>query len=47
VISKTEQFALAPSFPKDVAGRLLQVWPVAQNPEFRRSGAHDWPEKGV
>jgi pimeloyl-ACP methyl ester carboxylesterase len=31
VISKTEQFALAPSFPKDVAGRLLQVWPVAQN----------------
>jgi hypothetical protein len=31
VISKTEQFALASGFPKDVARRLLQVWPVAQD----------------
>ena len=32
VISKTEQFTLTPSFPTDVARRLLQVWPIAQNP---------------
>jgi hypothetical protein len=31
VISKTEQFTLTPSFPKDVARRLLQAWPIAQN----------------
>ena len=31
VISKTEQFALAPSFPKDVAMRLARIWPIAQD----------------
>jgi pimeloyl-ACP methyl ester carboxylesterase len=31
VISKTEQFALAPGFPKDVARRLREAWPVAQD----------------
>jgi pimeloyl-ACP methyl ester carboxylesterase len=31
VISKTEQFALPPSIPKDLAERLLHAWPLAQN----------------
>ena len=31
VISKTEQFGLAPGFPKDVARKLLRVWPVGQD----------------
>lgn len=31
VISKTEQFALGPDFPKDVASQLLRAWPVAQD----------------
>ena len=31
VISKTRQFALPPSFPKDVAKRLYKAWPLAQN----------------
>jgi pimeloyl-ACP methyl ester carboxylesterase len=31
VISKTEQFGLGPAVPKDLADRLLKIWPVAQN----------------
>ena len=31
VISKTEQFALAPGFSHTVAGRLLRAWPIAQD----------------
>ena len=31
VISKTEQFSLPPGFPKDVARKLLQVWPITQD----------------
>ncbi len=31
VISKTEQFGLAPGTPKDIAARLLTVWPLGQN----------------
>jgi hypothetical protein len=31
VISKTEQFSLPPGFPKDVAKKLLHVWPITQN----------------
>jgi pimeloyl-ACP methyl ester carboxylesterase len=31
VISKTEQFTLAPDFPKNVARQLRRAWPVAQD----------------
>jgi pimeloyl-ACP methyl ester carboxylesterase len=31
VVSKTEQFGLTPDFPKDIAARLLEVWPITQN----------------
>jgi pimeloyl-ACP methyl ester carboxylesterase len=31
VISKTKQFSLPPGFPKDVAKKLLRVWPITQN----------------
>jgi pimeloyl-ACP methyl ester carboxylesterase len=31
VISKTEQFGLSPGFPKDVAEKLLKVWPSTQD----------------
>ncbi len=31
VISKTEQFGLAPRTPKDIADQLLKVWPIGQN----------------
>ncbi len=31
VISKTRQFSLPPGFPRRVATKLLQVWPITQN----------------
>jgi pimeloyl-ACP methyl ester carboxylesterase len=31
VISKTKQFSLPAGFPKEVAKRLLRVWPITQN----------------
>lgn len=31
VVSKTEQFGLTPDFPKDIAAKLLEVWPITQN----------------
>jgi hypothetical protein len=31
VISKTEQFGLGPAVPEELADRLLQIWPVAQD----------------
>jgi pimeloyl-ACP methyl ester carboxylesterase len=31
VVSKTDQFGLTPDFPKDIAARLLKVWPITQN----------------
>jgi pimeloyl-ACP methyl ester carboxylesterase len=30
VISKTEPFATTPGFPRDIAARLEQVWPITQ-----------------